>query len=307
MSKLHDDITETVGRTPIVRLNRVTEGCVAKVYAKLEFFNPLGSVKDRIAVAIIDDAIATGKLKEGDTVVEGTSGNTGIGLAMACAAKGLKLKLVMPESMSVERRSVLAHLGAELVLTPAAGGMGAAIAEAKRIAEEEGAFEALQFDNPSNPNTHEKNTGPEIWEDTAGSIDILVAGVGTGGTITGATRYLKSKNPDLVSIAVEPETSAVMSGQPKGPHTIQGIGAGFIPGNLDMDLIDEVVTIRDEDAFETSRQLARQEGIFCGISCGAAVWVALQVAARPENEGKTIVVILPDAGDRYISTALFKE
>ena len=305
---IYDRIDMTVGRTPLVRLTRMAEDLKAEVLAKLEFFNPLGSVKDRIARSMIDAAEAAGSIGPGALIVEPTSGNTGIGLAFIAAARGYRLCLTMPETMSIERRKLLRHLGAELVLTPGAEGMGGAIARAEAIAAREaGAFMPNQFANPANPKAHRETTAEEIWQDTGGRIDILVAGVGTGGTITGISQVLKARNPAFKAVAVEPAGSPVLSGGPKGPHKIQGIGAGFVPAILDRGLIDEVVTVEDEASFETARTLARREGILCGISSGAAVWAALEVARRPESAGKRIAVILPSTGERYISTPLFAE
>ncbi|MBI5552179.1 MAG: cysteine synthase A [Desulfobacterales bacterium] len=304
---IYHSVTATIGRTPLVRLNRLSAEAPAEVLAKLEFQNPLGSVKDRIAAAMIAAAERQGRIGPGSLIVEPTSGNTGIGLAFVCAVKGYRLRLTMPETMSVERRKLLTHLGAELVLTPGAEGMGGAIARAKEIlAQDRNAFMPDQFENPANPQAHRETTGPEIWADTEGRVDILISGVGTGGTITGVSQFIKAKNPAFKAIAVEPAASAVLSGKPKGPHKIQGIGAGFVPKVLDMKLVDEVVTVADEDAFDTARRLAAQEGLLCGISSGAAVWAALQVARRPENAGKRIVAILASTGERYISTALFR-
>lgn len=315
--KVYDSITECIGNTPLIRVRRMTEGCGATVLAKLENFNPLWSVKDRIGVSMIEDAEARGKITKDTLIVEPTSGNTGIGLAFTCAAKGYKLTVTMPESMSLERRRLLKAFGANLVLTPADKGMGGAIAEAERIFHEAGgepkAFMPQQFKNPANPAIHRKTTAEEIWRDTGGKVDILVAGVGTGGTITGVGEVLKSRIPGFKCIAVEPVNSPVitqkMAGQEikRGPHKIQGIGAGFVPDILNVGVIDEVIKIADEDAFETARQLAKQEGMLCGISCGAAMFAALQVARRPEAAGKTIVVILPDLGERYLSTALYPQ
>ncbi len=305
---IYDRIDMTVGRTPLLRLTRMAEDLKAEVLAKLEFFNPLGSVKDRIARSMIEAAEAEGRIGPGALIVEPTSGNTGIGLAFIAAARGYRLCLTMPETMSVERRKLLHHLGAQLVLTPGAEGMGGAIARAEAIAaRESGAFMPNQFANPANPKAHRETTAEEIWQDTGGRIDILVAGVGTGGTITGISQVLKARNPAFKAVAVEPAGSPVLSGGPKGPHKIQGIGAGFVPAILERGLIDEVITVEDEAAFETARALARREGILCGISSGAAVWAALEVARRPENAGKRIAVILPSTGERYISTPLFAE
>ena len=303
---LYNSISATVGRTPLVRLNRIAQGAHAEVFGKLEYFNPLGSVKDRIAVYMIGEAERNGKINEQTHIVEPTSGNTGIGLAFVCAAKGYRLTLTMPETMSVERRKLLTQLGAELLLTPGPDGMGGAIAKAQEIlSKSDNGFMPNQFENPANPLAHRETTGPEIWADTEGKVDILISGVGTGGTLTGVSQFIKSKNPDFKSIAVEPANSPVLSGGPKGSHKIQGIGAGFVPKILDQRLIDEVVTVTDDDAFGTARELAAMEGILCGISSGAAVWAALQVARRPENVGKRIVAILASTGERYISTPLF--
>jgi len=303
---IYDRMDATVGRTPLVRLGPMAEGLAAEVLAKLEFFNPLGSVKDRIARSMIDAAEAEGRIGPGTLIVEPTSGNTGIGLAFIAAARGYRLCLTMPETMSVERRKLLRHLGAELVLTPGAEGMGGAIARAEEIlAREADAFMPNQFANPANPKVHRETTAEEIWQDTDGRVDILVSGVGTGGTLTGISQVLKERNPSFRTVAVEPAGSPVLSGGAKGPHKIQGIGAGFVPEILDTNLIDEVVQVADEDAFETGRQLAAREGILCGISSGAAVRAALEVARRPENAGKRIVAILASTGERYISTPLF--
>lgn len=303
---IYHSINATIGHTPLVRLNRIVQGAKADVFAKLEFFNPLGSVKDRIAAYMIDEAERSGRINSQTSIVEPTSGNTGIGLAFVCAVKGYQLTLTMPETMSVERRKLLIHLGAQLVLTPGPDGMGGAIAKAQEILERHNnSFMPNQFENPANVMAHRETTGPEIWTDTEGRVDILVAGVGTGGTITGASQFLKAKNTGFKSIAVEPANSPVLSGGTKGPHKIQGIGAGFVPKILDQTLIDEVITVTDDDAFGTARQLAAKEGILCGISSGAAVWAAIQVAQRPESAGKRIVVVLPSTGERYISTPLF--
>ncbi len=300
-------ITSTIGRTPLVRLNRMAEGLEAEILLKLEFFNPLGSVKDRIGRAMIEAAEAEGKIGPKTLIVEPTSGNTGIALAFVCAQRGYRLLLTMPETMSVERRKLLRYLGAELVLTPGPKGMKGAIEEAGRIAEtEKGSFMPGQFENPANPRIHQATTGPEIWNDTEGRADILVAGVGTGGTITGVSRFIKPLKPGFRSIAVEPAASPVLSGGDPGPHKIQGIGAGFIPAVLDLALIDDIVTVTNEDAISTARDLALKEGVLCGISSGAAVHAALQVAARPESRGKTIVAVIPSTGERYLSTALFE-
>jgi cysteine synthase A len=309
------DITQSIGNTPLVQLRKITEGCVATVVAKLENMNPLWSVKDRIARAMIDAAERDGKIKPGVILIEPTSGNTGIGLAYVCAARGYKLAVTMPESMTVERRRLLKALGAEVILTPAAEGMPGAVRRAEAIiAENPGKyFMPQQFKNPANPEAHRKTTAEEIWRDTDGQIDILVSGVGTGGTITGVSEVIKSRKPSMKAIAVEPTNSPVitqrMNGQELKPgrHTIQGLGAGFIPDVLNMKIVDEAVLVKDEDAAETSRKLSTQEGIFCGISSGAAAWAAVQVARRPENAGKLIVVVLPDLGERYLSTQLYPE
>ncbi len=305
--RIFNSIQGTIGRTPLVRLNRIAEEMPAEILAKLEFFNPLGSVKDRIAQYMISEGERMGRIGPRTLIVEPTSGNTGIGLAFVCAARGYRLSLTMPDTMSVERRKLLRHLGAELVLTPGADGMKGAIVKAEEIvSQNDGAFMPNQFENPANPMAHRETTAHEIWEDCEGRVDILISGVGTGGTITGVGQYLKSKNPHFKAIAVEPADSAVLSGGRKGPHKIQGIGAGFIPAILDRSIIDEVVTVTNEAAFETARRLSEQEGLLCGISSGAAAWAALQVAQRKENKGKRIVVVLPSTGERYISTPLFK-
>jgi cysteine synthase len=309
------DITQCVGNTPLVQLRKVTEGCVATVLAKLENLNPLWSVKDRIGRAMVDAAERDGKIKPGVTLIEPTSGNTGIGLAYVCAARGYKLAVTMPESMTIERRRLLKALGAEVILTPAAEGMPGAVRRAEAIvAENPGKyFLPQQFKNPANPEVHRKTTAEEIWRDTDGKVDILVSGVGTGGTITGVSEVIKSRKPAFKAIAVEPANSPVitqkMNGQELKPgrHTIQGLGAGFIPDVLNVKIIDECVQVKDEDAADMSRKLSTQEGIFCGISSGAAAWAAIQVARRPENAGKLIVVVLPDLGERYLSTQLYPE
>jgi cysteine synthase A len=308
------DITQCIGDTPLVRLNRIAGSAGATIAAKLENFNPLGNVKDRIGRAMIDAAERDGKIKPGTIIIEPTSGNTGIALAFVCAARGYELQVTMPESMSLERRRLLKALGAKLVLTPAAEGMMGAVRRAEELAAgDKRYFMPQQFKNPANPEIHRKTTAEEIWRDTAGKVDIFVAGVGTGGTITGVGEVLKERKRGVRIVAVEPAVSPVitqrLAGQPlqPGKHMIQGIGAGFIPDILNLKVIDEVVTVADEDAFETSRQLARLEGFLCGISCGAAAWAAIQVANRPENRGKLIVVVLPDLGERYLSTKLFPE
>lgn len=305
--RIFNSIVSTVGRTPLVRLNRIAADTQANLLAKLEFFNPLGSVKDRIADYMISEGERQGLIDSETLIIEPTSGNTGIGLAFVCAARGYRLVLTMPDTMSTERRKLLAHLGAELVLTPGDQGMKGAIEKAREIlASSDHAFMPDQFENPANPLAHYETTAQEIWQDTEGGVDILVSGVGTGGTITGVGRFCKAKKASFRAIAVEPADSPVISGGAKGPHKIQGIGAGFIPGNLDRSIVDDVVTVTNEAAFETARELAKIEGILCGISSGAAVWAALQVARRKENAGKNIVVILPSTGERYISTALFQ-
>ncbi|MFP4163434.1 MAG: cysteine synthase A [Chitinispirillaceae bacterium] len=302
------NITELVGNTPMVRINRLNKGGKAHIIAKLEMFNPLSSVKDRIALAMIEDAERRGLIDQDTVIVEPTSGNTGVGLAFVAASRGYRLILTMPETMSGERRKILKALGAELVLTEGAKGMKGAIDKAEEIAENEpGAFMPQQFTNPANPAKHRVTTAEEIWRDTDGRVDIFVCGVGTGGTITGVSQVLKERKPSLRTVAVEPQKSAVLSGNTPGPHKIQGIGAGFIPKVLNRDAIDEVVKVHDEDAGETAREIAKQEGVLVGISSGAAMWAALEIAKRPENEGKLIAVLLPDTGERYLSTWLFEE
>ena len=305
-----DKITDLIGGTPILKLNNyiALNELPANIYAKLEYFNPAGSVKDRIAKAMIDDAEAKGALKPGAVIIEPTSGNTGIGLAAVAASKGYRIILTMPETMSVERRNLLKAYGAELVLTDGAKGMKGAIAKAEELAQQiEGGFNPSQFTNSANPTAHFNTTGPEIWEDTDGKVDIFVAGVGTGGTVSGVGKYLKSKNPNVKVVAVEPAGSPVLSKGVAGPHKIQGIGAGFVPETLDTKIYDEIIAVENEDAFATGRTLARKEGLLVGISSGAAVYAATQLAKRPENKGKNIVVLLPDTGDRYLSTPMFAE
>mgnify|MGYP001135927759 CR=1 FL=1 len=306
MARIYSDVTKAIGNTPLVRLNRVTQGLQATVLAKVESFNPLSSVKDRIGVNMIEAAEREGRIKEDTIVLEPTSGNTGIGLAFTCAAKGYRLVLTMPDTMSVERRRLLQALGAELVLTPGEEGMIGAVRRAEELAAQDPRyFIPQQFKNPANPEIHRRTTAEEIWRDTDGEVDVVVAGVGTGGTITGVADVLKERKPGLQAIAVEPADSPVLSGGRPGPHKIQGIGAGFVPDVLRADLLDEVIRVTNDDAAAMARRLAREEGILVGISSGAAVQAALQVAARPENTGKLIVVILPDTGERYLSTGLF--
>ncbi|MSR80211.1 MAG: cysteine synthase A [Gemmataceae bacterium] len=312
--KIYDDITQCVGGTPLVRLRRVTDGALGIIAAKLENFNPLWSVKDRIGVAMINTGEREGKIKQGTVIIEATSGNTGIALAFTCAARGYRLIVTMPETMSLERRRLLKAFGAEIVLTPGDLGMKGAVQKAADLAKETpNSFAPLQFDNPANPEIHRKTTAEEIWRDSEGKIDFLVSGVGTGGTITGCSEVLKSRRPSMKSIAIEPASSPIITqkraGQDLKPgrHKIQGIGAGFIPSILNIAIIDEVIQVTDEDAFNMTRRLATEEGMLCGISCGAAAYAAVQIAKRPENAGKLIVVILPDLGERYLSTPLFPE
>ena len=310
MSKIYTSADQLIGRTPLLELTHIEKelGLKAKILAKLEYFNPAGSVKDRIAKAMIDDAEQKGLLKEGSVIIEPTSGNTGIGLASVAAARGYRIIIVMPDSMSVERRQLMKAYGAELVLTEGAKGMKGAIARAEELAKEiPSSFLPGQFVNPANPKAHFETTGPEIYEDTDGKVDYFVAGVGTGGTITGTGEYLKSKNPAIRVVAVEPKTSAVLSTGVAGPHKIQGIGAGFVPQVLDTKVYDEIIPVDNDDAFATGRLVGRKEGVLVGISSGAALWAAIELAKRPDSEGKTIVVLMPDTGDRYLSTPLFAE
>jgi cysteine synthase len=304
---INNNVIETIGKTPLIRLNKLTQGLNATIAAKTESRNPGGSVKDRISAAMIEEAEKQGILKPGATLVEPTSGNTGVGLAMVAAVKGYKLILTMPETMSVERRNLLKAYGAQLVLTPGPDGMGGAIKKAEEIiAATPNSFMPQQFKNLANPKIHRETTGPEIYNDTDGKVDIVVAGVGTGGTITGIAQYIKPKKPDFKAVAVEPAGSPVLSGGQKGPHKIQGIGAGFKPDVFQMEKVDEIIKVTDDDALKTARQLAQQEGLLVGVSSGAAAWAALELAKRPENKGKLIVVILPDTGERYLSTTLFQ-
>lgn len=306
--RIHEDITQAIGATPLVRLRRVTEGCVADVAAKLESFNPMASVKCRIGAAMIEAAERDGRLKPGMTVIEPTSGNTGIGLAFACAARGYHLILTMPETMTIERRKLVKMLGAELVLTPGPLGMRGAVDKARELLRTiRGSYMPQQFDNPANPEVHRRTTAEEIWRDTGGRVDVLVAGIGTGGTITGVGEALKQRKPSMRAIGVEPDASPVLSGGRAGPHRIQGIGAGFVPSALNRRILDEVIRVTDRDAFDTARQIAHSEGILCGISCGAAAWAALRVARREDMRGKLIVVVFPDSGERYLTTPLAQE
>lgn len=303
---VYNDVTDTIGRTPLVRISNLVPGLECEILAKLEYFNPLGSIKDRIGASMIEDAEKKGILKPGNLIVEPTSGNTGIALAFICAVKGYRLVLTMPETMSIERRRLLSHLRAELVLTPGSSGMAGAVAKAIEITRRNtGSFMPDQFSNPANPLVHEKTTAEEIWSDTGGKVDMVIAGVGTGGTVTGIARALKSKNKNFRAVAVEPDGSAVLSGDKPGSHQIQGIGAGFIPSVLDISMLDEIIRVKDQDAFETARRLSGIEGLLCGISSGAAMWAAVQIALRKESKGKRIVVILASTGERYLSTDLF--
>ncbi len=306
--KVHENISQVIGNTPLVRLNRVTEGCGASVIGKLELMNPCHSVKDRIGRSMIEDAEQRELIDKDTVVIEPTSGNTGIGLAAMCAVKGYRLIIVIPENMSIERRKMIGAFGAEIVLTPAEKGTKGAVEKAGELAKQtKNSFMPYQFKNPANPEIHRKTTAREIWRDTNGTVDIFVAGVGTGGTVTGVSEVLKKYNPELKAIAVEPDASPVLSGGKPGPHLIQGIGAGFIPDVLNQEIIDEIIRVTNDQAFTMARRVIREEGIFCGISCGAAVHAAVQVAKRKENKGKTMVVILPDTGERYLSTALFED
>lgn len=308
MSGIYNSVAQTMGATPLVRLNRISQGLPGTVLVKLEFKNPLGSVKDRIGVSMIEAAEKAGRIDNHSLIVEPTSGNTGIALAFVCAAKGYKLLLTMPETMSIERRKLLKHLGAELILTPGTEGMKGAVKKAQEIVSDRAnAFMPDQFSNEANPEIHRRTTAEEIWRDTAGGVDIFVAGVGTGGTITGVAEVIKRRKPSFKAIAVEPAGSPILSGGEPGPHKIQGIGAGFVPKVLNREIIDEVIRVTDEQAFETARDLARFEGLLCGISSGAAVWAALEAARRPENKGKLIVAVLPSTGERYLSTPLFEQ
>lgn len=309
MSKIAKKLTDLIGNTPLLELGtyRDENKLEANLIAKLEYFNPLGSVKDRVANAMIETAIKEGKINKDTVIIEPTSGNTGIGLAFVTATKGLRLILTMPETMSIERRRIVSALGAEVVLTPGVEGMKGAIAKAEALKEEYGnAFIPQQFENEANPKIHFETTGPEIWRDTDGKIDIFVAGVGTGGTVTGIGKYIKSQNPNAKIVAVEPATSAVLSGHKPGPHKIQGIGAGFVPKVLDLDIVDEIIPVENEDAFNASKAVAKAEGLLVGISSGASIYAATELAKRPENKGKNIVVLLPDTGERYLSTTLFE-
>ena len=310
MGQIYTSAQQLIGHTPLLELTNIekAEGLQARILAKLEYFNPAGSAKDRVAKAMLDDAEAKGLLKPGSTIIEPTSGNTGIGLASAAAARGYRVMIVMPDSMSVERRQLMAAYGAELVLTPGAQGMSGAIAKAEELAKEiPGSFIPGQFSNPANPAAHRASTGPEIWDDTDGQVDIFVAGVGTGGTITGVGEYLKEQNPGVKVVAVEPAASPLLSAGKAGPHGLQGIGANFVPEVLNTAIYDEVIPVAEDDAYAAGRMLGRTEGVLAGVSSGAALWAAIQLAKRPENQGRTIVVLLPDTGDRYLSTPMFAE
>ena len=308
MSKIYTSADQLIGHTPLLELTHIEEGLGAKILAKLEYFNPAGSVKDRVAKAMLDDAEKSGKLKAGSVIIEPTSGNTGIGLASVAAARGYRIIIVMPETMSIERRQIMKAYGAELVLTEGAKGMKGAIAKADELAKEiPNSFIPGQFVNPANPAAHKATTGPEIWEDTDGKVDIFVSGVGTGGTVSGVGEYLKSQNPNVKIVAVEPASSPVLTKGTAGAHKIQGIGAGFVPDTLNTKIYDEVIAVENEAAFEAGREIGKKEGVLVGISSGAALWAAKELAKRPENKGKTIVALLPDTGDRYLSTALFAE
>ena len=308
MSKIYTSADQLIGHTPLLELTHIEEGLGAKILAKLEYFNPAGSVKDRVAKAMLDDAEKSGKLKAGSVIIEPTSGNTGIGLASVAAARGYRIIIVMPETMSVERRQIMKAYGAELVLTEGAKGMKGAIAKAEELAKEiPNSFIPGQFVNPANPAAHKATTGPEIWEDTDGKVDVFVAGVGTGGTVSGVGEFLKSKNPNVKIVAVEPASSPVLSKGTAGAHKIQGIGAGFVPDTLNTKIYDEIIAVENEDAFTAGREIGKKEGVLVGISSGAALWAAKELAKRPENKGKTIVALLPDTGDRSLSTALFSE
>ena len=306
--KIAKDITELIGNTPLVKLNKVTEGCVAEIVGKLEFFNPLGSVKDRIGLSMIQAAEKAGKIHKDTIILEPTSGNTGISLAFVCAVRGYKLTLTMPETMSLERRALLRGLGAQIILTPGPEGMKGAVAKANELAQSDKKyFIPQQFENPANPEIHRKTTAEEIWRDTDGKVDFLVSGIGTGGTITGVAEVIKTKKPSFKAIAIEPKGSPILSGGKPGPHKIQGIGAGFVPGILNTKIIDEIIQVDNDEAFQWARRLIKEEGILCGISSGAAVCASIQIAKRPENKGKLIVAILPSTGERYLSTDLFSE
>ena len=308
MEKVYKNILETIGKTPMVQIHKLSPNPYVRILAKLEAFNPMSSVKDRAAVAMIEAGEQTGKIDGSTVIIEPTSGNTGIGLALVCAVKGYQLKLTMPETMSIERRQLLKILGADVVLTDGNLGMQGAIDKAHELSKEfPKAFIPQQFNNPANPDIHQKTTGQEIWYDTDGHVDVFISGVGTGGTLTGVARALKDKNPDVQIVAIEPDNSEVLAGQHPGPHKIQGIGAGFIPEVLDMNLVDEIISVTDEDAAEVTKRLAKEEGIFAGISSGAAMWAAMRIAKRPDMKDKTIVVLLPDTGERYLSSWMYKD